>query len=849
MSKEQIRNIIQSHQEREIVKTAPDMVVYIENLPYVLNPWIEGEGGSPLMFNVNDFVTAISVTAGVEHMVPTCSINLSVPNHLRHTIQAPGGNSVFNTMDEIQVYCKGYYFSKEGNSIYYRVFHGIITSIGITDNPSTTDVTFSCDGVLKLLELMLWAQNPATGNIGGMASTALMDVLGNENPYAQLATMFLYSTICSKTLGATLAMTSVNQADPKSQLYFDALAGHYIVKWQKKLDKISKMVRLFGVGKATINPDTLKMLTDSKETADPQRSANIVTSKKTEEDQQLDIFHDEINAYNPSMGVGRIEMLNSNVTNRLEKLRTLAEYIQYEMFQDLNGDIIIKPPLYNLDVLKLDNTRKGLVVETNPFVIYPTEVESEHRQEDQAQIRATRTSVQGSWSPGIHYAEGQNLLTTATYCDVHLTAKFGVRERGVKQAGFLPNDSRALFAMAVGELTRANRGYRSYTCTIPIRPELRLGYPVYIAHHDMYAYPRTVTINYALGGTAHMVLNCDTVRRRPMIRTKVEIQDPNTKEKVKTTVYKSVPNLVYKWTDAPTSAPATTPDTSGDGDVTGDFVTPPSKDLSVQQKKYRAWRAYKLGNLFEVAADTPTKSWRIANGDTGAFNPKSPHASLQLTKSKTGLLANTNYQQLIRTIQPYTDEKGYELIGPFPWGRWVTLEEAITKFAESNYLSSGPTDGVITRITDSGSAFVFAGIGTPQGLTVENVNALASVANDISSPYVNSFELTYDAPEVQNKTPENPDADKAASPAQQAAEEKEQSFLDKVDTMLDEFHKFANPKTSGSTRFRYRGRLGKLLNDTGFHPLEATLGNSDLANNWADATTNWANNLGADKVS
>jgi hypothetical protein len=361
----------------------------------------------------------------------------------------------------------------------------------------------------------------------------------------------------------------------------------------------------------------------------------------------------------------------------------------------------------------------------------------------------------------------------------------------------------------------------------------------------MYVYPRTVSINYSLGGAANMVLNCDTVRRRPMLRTEVEVVDQTTKEKKKTTVYKSIPNLVYKWTNGPTTSATTKPDS----DPTGDTVTPYTADLSDEKKKLRAWKSQRLGSLFEVEADTPVKSWRVQNGDFGAFSPKSPHPDLKLNKTKRGIVADAKYLNLIRSIQPYTDEKGYELIGPFPWGRWFSLEEAITKFAENGYLGDGPKDEIVTRLTDSGSAFVFAGLGTPKGLTQGQLDALSSTAEDISSPYLNSFELTYDSPEAQKKTPVNPDAKKAIDPAADATAQKEQSFLDKVDSMLDAFHSFANPTPTGSQRFRYRGRLGSLVNDTGFHPLTETLGNSDLATNWSEAATDWANSLGSKWIS
>ena len=75
------RNIIQSHSERPIIKTAPDFIVFWENSPYIINQYV----GDPFtVVNLNDFVISASGGADIDALIPSGSVSLSVPNHLKY---------------------------------------------------------------------------------------------------------------------------------------------------------------------------------------------------------------------------------------------------------------------------------------------------------------------------------------------------------------------------------------------------------------------------------------------------------------------------------------------------------------------------------------------------------------------------------------------------------------------------------------------------------------------------------------------------------------------------------------------------------------------------------------------
>ena len=256
-------------------------------------------------------------------------------------------------------------------------------------------------------------------------------------------------------------------------------------------------------------------------------------------------------------------MTNNVISNRLDVIREVVKQIDFEAYQDLDGKIIVKPPLYNLDVVNLGprtamttnltndsknsltNPATAIYPSNNPFVIPLAEILTEQESEDQAAIRRTRTTVRGNVLPSFQIEWANNISPVAQYIDVGKLAKFGLREEPLIMVPWIPFDKVVLFAHAAAETARANRGYRTYTFTIPMRPELKLGFPVFIPHRDMYAYIKSITLNFQIGGTATMTVSCDSIRRRVLVLT---AQPAGTQVPLKTPeLYTPAPNLIYKW--------------------------------------------------------------------------------------------------------------------------------------------------------------------------------------------------------------------------------------------------------------------------------------------------------------
>jgi len=826
-----IRNISQTAQERTIVKTAPDLVVYLEGLPYLLNYFINdpSSGRQYTLVNFNDYVTNFQASYDTDNLIPTCSFSLQVPNYQKYLFQMPGGNNLIQSMMQVQVFAKGYFFASDGSTVLRRVFKGVVSHIGYNDTGKMLEIGVQCRGILHFMELMQVDLSPAAQSSSNYQQVPTQTQLAYLNPYLMLLDMFVRATstegFYTNSLNGGVSNLNLNNGTatvpgdlPSGKVnqgaFAQAIQAGYIAKWQSILNNIRNDVHIYGL-QYKDSPTTTGRTQDSSSKGTEDRVLLSDQAKqelsKTEVDQLQDFLYvtdttgnnpfPAIRQYTPDQSVSNVQLFNPTYVNRLEEIRHILRVLTYEGYQDINGKIIFKPPLYNLDVTYIgtetsttptqtggpstpQNSLTEIYENNNPFVIQLDEIISEQETEDQAAIRMTRMTVLDNWSTSIQMKGHQELLTVVEYIDVGKLQKFGLREQPSAQCGFFAGDKFGLFGYAASEVARANRGYRTYSCTIPLRPELKLGFPVFIPHRDMYGYLKSVSINYNTGGTATMTLMLDTLRRRPLIPTLHTDQNG-----AKTQIFTSAPNLVYRWTTgaaatagtndqvAPTNQstaqaplqntsntqPTQNQLTTGNQNVTGSqsnqanpaslvgnpttLPLTPDQAASPDQKSLITLRQQILGNTWGTETDSSVCSFRIQNDtyqrqkyttDGNGNVVASPDTNFPsnggiFTKQR---FVDQNYYHDIRRTIPFTDDKGYEVVAPFPWGRWISLRKAVKEMTQDGYIAAPPTDpttgqplGDTTTATNV-NAFLFAGLGTP---TVNNdtVNTLQSYLSGI----------------------------------------------------------------------------------------------------------------------
>ena len=256
----QIRNIAQTVQEREIVKTAPDVVIYIEGRPYIINPYLNTQDakhqsdGLYTIVNFNDYVDSFSVSYRTDDLTPSGSFSLSVPSSQKYLFQAPGGNNIIETMMQVQVFAKGYYPSPNGNTLYYRVFKGLVTNVTYTDTGTSLQISVNLAGMLQFLAKMYIDLQPAVLTSSPTGAKPYESIQYKMNPYQALADTFLRAItpegyeIVSIMQANDLANSNGATASSNVADWSGAIKAGYIGRWQTILTNIMRDVRILGYG-------------------------------------------------------------------------------------------------------------------------------------------------------------------------------------------------------------------------------------------------------------------------------------------------------------------------------------------------------------------------------------------------------------------------------------------------------------------------------------------------------------------------------------------------------------------------------------------------------------------------
>jgi hypothetical protein len=836
-----IRNISQTAQEREIVKLAPDLVVYIEGNPYLKNEFLATSPDSPAtLVNFNDHVTSFNASYAVDNFVPQCSITLSVPNHLKYLYQVPGGTNIIQTMMQIQVYAKGRFLANNGNTLYRRVFKGLISHISFQDDGKSLQISVQCQGILYFLSLMRIDLHPAIQTSSQFDATTMSTVFGNLNPYQLIAAVFLTSIYTDgfqlpTVAGTATNNTSSNYKTEQNSPYFKAISEGFISKWQAISKGIGQDVHIYGLTEKelALTQGTVAALSNltKRSPAQGTQDINLAAMKSaylgslTESDSLGLVDYTAIRQHMPEMSIDDVQLLNGEVVNRLDRLRTVTNALLYEGYQDVDGQVIFKPPMYNLDVTNLgmatsDAAKKfqqfpstDINTHNNPFVITLAEIKTEEETEDQAGVHATRVIIQGTWSTQLQVKTlGADKLAFAEYVDLAKLAQFGLREEPVTPINWLQGgDTLGLFAYAASALVRANRGYRTYTVTIPMRPELKLGFPCFIPHKDMYGYINNISINYQMGGDATMTVSMDTLRKRPMFPRPQSNSNNTTGSGVQQTtggvIYATQPNLIYQWTTPnnvstslqttasqtplpPTLTSSATPveainpripppppgsgtiaDPSSSGSSVGDFgtITKSVDDTTTTNDSIKVvnYRQAAGANYFTMKSDTKSTCWNVQNdpgpiqggqvtsGIVGPSGTVLTPSSGSSTSSYGGFIQprivdNSYYTDIFTGHMPYTDAKGYEVVAPFPWGRYTDLKTALWDFTQLGYVTATAASNEDTLTLQNIDSFLFAGLETPSAsgsTSASDLNAAllsqltTQAGNPTQSPTI--IELSY----------------------------------------------------------------------------------------------------------
>jgi hypothetical protein len=491
---------------RPTITNAPDAVVYINGESEVI-----GCPQCTRTFDLNKYITSIQLDLSVESAPGSASISLSIPRHSIDDFYFDG-NPIITTMMEVEIYAKGYYLV-EGMPQYYPVFWGLITEVGDNYSGGEHTVSINCSDILKWWELCNMNINPAfIGSSGQQGRNLFGNVFNSTNPYDIIFTLANVSFGDIVTgAGSMNAIVRERNAGQNT----DAALADMMLYWEKRFARMRSNLVLYGTNGVAVRGETLFQRYSRDGVVDVAHLASTVVNEAT--GSPGDGTGGGQFAFNPAAqnvtsmktvisNAGQMNLWQAEYQTKLELANAAKEAIGFEFYMDVTGDIVFKPPFYNLDVL--GNKPVSWIQDIDVIDWNFSESESEV---------VTQITMQGEYGGTVDFGLPQEVIPLTTVTDYHLLRKYGWRSHPYNSE--FMSDPQMMFLHGMDIMDRLNARRHRATITIPMRPELRLGFPIYVAPKDQIWYISGISHNISFGGRATTALSL-TARRSKFIAPK-----------------------------------------------------------------------------------------------------------------------------------------------------------------------------------------------------------------------------------------------------------------------------------------------------------------------------------------
>jgi len=482
---------------RPTVVTAPDAIVYINGQQEVI-----GCPKCTRSFQLNKYITSVQTDLSVDSVPGTATIAMSIP---RHTIDDFyfDGNAIITPMMEIEIYAKGYYLV-EGLPQYYPIFWGLVTEVSDSYSGGEHSVSINCSDILKWWELCLMGVNPAWKAPAGQQgrNTLTANVYAGTNPYDIIFSLAL------KSFGdVVVAQGSWNQEvrEASQRSTFKFANDDMMLYWSKRFARMRSNLVLYGTSGAAVRGDTIYQkykLSGNKKYAWASTAIRDANGGVDGGEIGYDPAGDNVAAMKQvSSNAGQVDVWQSEYITKLQLANTAKDTVGFEFYMDVTGDIVFKPPFYNLDVL--GNKPLSWIQDIDIIDWDFSESESEV---------ITQITMQGSLHGTSDYGTGAEQTPYTSVTDYHLLSKYGWRLQDYTSDFIAAPD--LLFLHGLDVLDRINSKRHRGTVTIPMRPELRMGFPIYIAPKDQVWYVSGISHNVSFGSRATSTLTLTAKRSK-----------------------------------------------------------------------------------------------------------------------------------------------------------------------------------------------------------------------------------------------------------------------------------------------------------------------------------------------
>lgn len=475
---------------RPTVATAPDAIVHING-----EAEIAGCPQCNRSFDLNKYITSIQTDLSVDSVPGSANISLSVPRHSIDDFYFDG-TPVITAMMEVEIFAKGYYLV-EGLPQYYPIFWGLVTEVSDNYSGGEHTVSIHCADILKWWELCKTNINPAAIGVTGDQGRNL-----KGNVFASKSAYDIIFTLASQSFGDVLIGTGSVQNFIRDTAETNRALTDMTLYWEKRFSKMRSNLVLYGTTGVAVRGDTLFQGYSKQPSAYEFIASTAIQNANGIDGGQM--FFDPANVtpfktdYN---NAGPGGLTQAEYQTKLEIAVAAKESIGFEFFMDVTGDIVFKPPFYNLDVL--GNKPMSWIQDIDVIDWDFSESESEV---------VTQIVMQGEINSNVEVPLPPEVKPVTTVTDYHLLRKYGWRTQNYN-AEFLTNPVE-LFYHGLDVLDRLNSKRHRGNVSIPMRPELRLGFPIYLAPKDQIWYVSGISHSINFGGRASTTLQLTSRRSK-----------------------------------------------------------------------------------------------------------------------------------------------------------------------------------------------------------------------------------------------------------------------------------------------------------------------------------------------
>lgn len=412
---------------------------------------------------------------------------------------------------------------------YYQVFHGVVTEASHEYSGGEYTASMSCSDVLHFWQNLKISTNGAVFGTrpdrSGVEPTLQGHTFQGASPYSIIYTLYRVGFGAAGAVEFNLAKeTNVDAlSEVSGQTHYKSAA----LWWEKRWASNSVRLKMYGADGTLYNgwtqsylgvfsgknPEQLtKLLGKAKKDLDPFGKSSDKALAKIARDLGYNPLSSQVSVAVGKGGnvtrqdalkqqafcldisiLGNVNLFETEYLSKLEIANAVRTITGFEFYQDVTGDLVFKPPMYNMDT----STDPVYVIEDEDLI----SISQSEREPEATYIKGTGSHFQNTKGVGLDGWLGMN----STYVDYRLVSQFGWREAEFESSYI--SDTRALFVLAMNRLDLVNVGCKSASITIPLRPELRPGYPVYVRYLDCFYYIQSMSHSFQFGGQCTTTIN------------------------------------------------------------------------------------------------------------------------------------------------------------------------------------------------------------------------------------------------------------------------------------------------------------------------------------------------------